>query len=366
MGVNLRHLWHAAVGATLVAGLGCAHAGTGHFNRDSWTREITKKDVDPATVVYPFDSTPDMEAWAREAVKRYAHLGSTSQLEALQTAMFDSAFDFTYDDDLTLTAAEAFRERHGNCMSFTALFIAMARSTGIPVFLMSVRRAPNVDLDQDLVVVNHHVVAGYRTAHKVIVYDFYVTSSAPFIQQRAIDDVMASAMYHNNLGGLAIRRGDLARASRDLAIAAALAPDWAPAWVNTGVARFRSGDADGALQAYDRALEADPNNSSALTNIAYVYRQLGREEEAENALRAAAHSTTNPFTLVAMADLELVRGNVGGASRYLRRAKRWFPREPAVYEALARVASAKGDGRREANYQARAAELRRMPVEGGG
>jgi Flp pilus assembly protein TadD len=356
------------VATLLVVAGGCAHAGSSpsHFNRDGWSQAILDKEIDPSEVVYPFDSTPELEAWVRDTLRRYVNAGSKSQLEVLQNEMFGSDFEFTYDEELTLTAAEAFETRRGNCMSFTALFVAMGRSAGIPTFLMAVRRAPEVDRVDDLVVVNRHVVAAHRDAHEVSVYDFYVASATPFIHQFVIDDVLATAMYHNNMGGAAIRHGDLEGAFLHLGITTTLAPQWGPGWVNLGVARFRSDDASGALAAYQHALEVDPNNSSALTNIAYVYRSQGRTDEAQNALRAAAHRTTNPFTLVAMADVEMVRGNLDQAARYLRKAKRWFGTEPEVYDALARLARYRDDPPRAKKYAARAAKLRKREAEANG
>jgi len=346
--------------AATVAIAGCVHAGepSAAFSRAQWERTIRRASLDSSNVVYPFETTPEMEAWVDEVLKRYANSGNLIRLNAIQTAMFDADFAFSYQDDVTLTAAQAFAQRRGNCMSFTALFIAMSRAAGIPTFLMSVRRTPEVDKDEDLVIVNRHVVAGFRNPSDVTVFDFYLTTESPFMQQRVIDDVMATAMYHNNLAGNAIRAGRLEEAARNLDIATALAPHWAPAWVNLGVVRFRRGDPMAAMEAYQEALMLEPTNSSALTNMAYVYRNLGREEEAQAVLRAAAHRTTNPFTLIAIADLEMVRGNLAEAERYLRRARWWYKDEPEVYVALARLARHRGRTDKADKYTARAEALR--------
>ena len=198
-------------------------------------------------------------------------------------------------------------------MAFTSMFVALSRSVGIRTFLVKVRRAPEANRDESVVVVNRHVVAGYRGPDKMTLYDFYVTSATPYIQHRVIDDLQASAMFHNNLGGAAIRDGDFDAAIRHLDIAIGLDPSWAPAWVNLGVARFRLGDSEGAMRAYERALEEEPGNSSAFSNIALLYRQQGREEEARTALMAAAEGRANPFTLIAMADVEIGRGDLDAA-----------------------------------------------------
>ena len=110
--------------------------------------------------------------------------------------------------------------------------------------------------------------------------------------------------------GSRIREGDYSEAIRQLEVAKALEPDWAPAWVNSGVAHGRLDQKEAAFAAYQRALVAEPGNSSALVNLAKLYLEQGREEEAETAMRAAAEGTRNPFTLIAMADADMVRGQI--------------------------------------------------------
>jgi Flp pilus assembly protein TadD len=361
----MKRRWFASVIAAAVVAAAVPSwsegAGSGAFNHEAWMDAVRSRGLDPADVVYPFHATDEMREWTAERLMAYQALGPSKQLEVLQQELFDpKQFDFAYQDAVTLAAPDAFAARHGNCMAFTSMFVALARSVGIPTFLVKVRRAPEADRDETVVVVNRHVVAGYRGTNEMSLYDFYVTSATPYIQHWVIDDVQASAMFHNNLGGEAIRKGDLAAAERHLVIATRLDPDWAPAWVNLGVARFRSGDAAAAMSAYERALEIEPGNSSALTNIALVHRQEGRDEEARAALRAAAEGRANPFTLIAMADVEMGRGDFDAAEKYLRRARWWYRDEPEVYDAMARLARRRGDDRRAADYAEDAAALRRQ------
>ena len=340
---------------------GCVHAGTSDlvFGPEEWSREIKKTDLDPSVVQYPFESSPEIEAWVAKVLKRHGHDSEGSRLDVIQSAMFEDDFDFTYEDGTTLTASEAFELRRGNCMSFTALFVTMARAAGIEAFLLAVRRTPGVDKEGDLVVLNHHVVAGYRGPRKVTIYDFNVTSSETFNQRFVVDDVMATAMYHNNLAGEAIRKDDFDSAVWHLEITTRLVPDWTHGWVNYGVARFRNGDVDGALACYERALQVKPNNPSALTNMAFVYRELGRYQEAETALRAAAHTSVNPYTLIAIADSEMIRGNYEEAASYLRRARWSYRSEPEVWEAMSRLASLRGESRKAERHASHADKLRR-------
>jgi Tfp pilus assembly protein PilF len=74
-------------------------------------------------------------------------------------------------------------------------------------------------------------------------------------------------------------------------------------------------------------------------------------------MRAAAESTRNPFTLIAMADAEMVRGNFEEAGQYLRRARWWYGKEPEVFLALSRLARLEGEKSKAEKYAKRALDL---------
>lgn len=346
-----------------VAGNAWANPKPRFFGYEEWEHVVIERQLDPREVVYPFETTPEMMAWAEEKLRSHIQKDGIQQLTALQDALFNSGFSFAYDDTSTLAAADAFAAREGNCISFTSLFVAISRGLGYPTFLASARRAPSVETTGGVTVVNHHVVAAFRSPRVVHIFDFASASSEPSSQKRVIDDIAASAIFHTNLGGDSIRDGDLDEALRHLEIATTLAPEWAPAWINLGVTRFRLGDHDGALEAYRSALVADPLNPSALNNMSIVYRSLGREEEAQTALRAAAEDTRSPFALIAMADVDMVRGDLESARRYLRRARWWCGKEPELYDALARLALYERDQAKAEKHARRAAELRRQRSE---
>jgi len=342
-----------------VAAQVCAGSGTEIFGYEEWRQAVAELDVDPNQVVYPFHVSDDMAAWAEEIIQGHRSQMPEVKLEILQHSFFDGGeFEFQYDVVRTLTAEEAFAARHGNCMSFTSLFIALSRSLGMRTFLVSVKRQPEVMKDEGLVVVNRHVVAGFKAPSKVHLFDFYVMNTSPHVTQRVLDDLEASAIYHTNIGGAAIRAGDPEEAVRNLEIAVVLAPRWAPAWINLGVARSRLDMTEEAFVAFQRALEVEPGNSSAFVNLAKLYGEQGQIEEADTAMRAAAESTRNPFTLIAMADAEMARGNFEEARQYLRRARWWYGKEPEVYLALSRLATHEGEKSKAKKYAKRAMELR--------
>jgi len=351
------------LGMVLAALVGCSttFASTGrdpiYFGRASWTAAVIERGLDPAEIVYPFDVTPEMKAWAEAATEH--DTGTVSRLNRLQAALFSpDGFPFNYDQRVTLPARQAFQERRGNCLAFTSMFVTLARSIGLPGFLVMVQRSPTVERDEEVVIVNRHVVAGYSEASRLYLFDFYERSEMPYIQTRVVDDLAASALFHTNFGGDAIRDGDVEGAQRNFRLATVLAPELAAPWIGLGVTQFRQGHLEAALESYRHALEVEPGNPSALTNMAYIYRRQGLQAQAEAALRAAGKGSSSPFTLIALADIELAQGDVRQAKRYLRKARHNYRDEPEVWEAMARLETAVGDESAAERYQERAQALR--------
>lgn len=306
-------------------------------------------DLGPIRAVEPFSATPEMVTWAREATREA--WTSLEKLDALQGALLGRDFEFTYDGDTTLTAAEAFDVRQGNCLTFTTLFVALARATGVDARLVSIERAHEFEEKGDLLVVTRHVVVGYRYQSRTHLIDFAATDDQPPMRWSFLEDAVGAAMIHTNRGVLDLRDGDLASALRHFEIATDLAPEWPDAWVDLGLARRRLGDLEGAHAAYARALEIDPAHAATLSNLAALYQFEGRDEEADVAMRAAADSRGSPWALIALADAEMSAGDLDAARSALRKARWRHPGSAEIHEARhrwARLAGKPGMARRAA------------------
>jgi len=107
-----------------VAGSVWANPRPRFFGYEEWEQAVIERQLDPRDVVYPFETTPEMMAWAEKKLRSYAQKDDILQLTVLQNALFNASYSFTYDNLRTLTAADAFAAGEGNCMSFTSLFVA--------------------------------------------------------------------------------------------------------------------------------------------------------------------------------------------------------------------------------------------------
>jgi Flp pilus assembly protein TadD len=300
-----------------------------------WAAELSRRGVDVRDVPDPLAVTEPMH----KAAEEMAGLGpAPDRLRRLQAAFFDEAkFPFRYAYRGTFTAGEAFARREGNCLSFTNLFVAMGRSLGIPVTTALVTRAQASEKEGDLIIVNNHVVAALDYGTQWQYFDFDRRPHEPPTATRPLNDLWITALYLNNRGADELRAAHPDIALRYFQYATKLAPGFAAGWGNVGVARRRTGDVQGAFDAYAQALSISADDPTILGNLASLYRSLGMESEAEMALKSVKLATATPHVLIVRGDLELAKGRTRAALRLYKRARSLGPKLADPWVAIARV-----------------------------
>jgi Flp pilus assembly protein TadD len=349
----MKSLWVLLVLATVA----CSSTSRNltNLSPEAWDFEVRSRGVDPREAPNPLTITEPMRS---EALRIAGHGGILERLKQLQVSLFDSdTFPFSYASRVTLTAAEAFHRREGNCLSFTNLFVAMSRSMGVPVTTALVLRSRGSEKEGDLIVVNNHVIAVFAYGGGTEYYDFDRTREQRPAAIKVLDDMWITALYLNNRGADELRAGHPDVAVRHFRNAVKLAPEFAPAWGNLGVALRRVNDVPAAFQAYERALAIEPDNPTVLTNLAGLYRSTGREPEAQIALKAGRVSGASPHVLLMRGDLELAQGRPEKALEFYRRARRLNSLLPDAWIAMAKAKHALGKDSTAVRYLNRALEL---------
>jgi tetratricopeptide (TPR) repeat protein len=302
--------------------------------QDAWERAVFERGVDPRSIENPLAYTEEM----RRAAMEVARGGSTREkLSRLQRHLNgDEGSVFTYEVGTTLTAREAFEERVGNCVSFTNLFIAMARSIGIPVRPALLHRARDPEMDGDLVVFRNHVVAAYGRGTGTLLFDFNLLDDSDILYFTLIDDLWNTGVYLNNLGARELREGRLERAEALLEQAVALAPRFTSTYVNLGVVRRRRGDVEGALAAYAVGLRTNAGDNQIWANVkSLVLDGATRRLRAEGWTEGEIPDTAPGLAL--RGDLALGRGYRQGAKKMYREAIGLDPTAPEPRIGLARL-----------------------------
>jgi tetratricopeptide (TPR) repeat protein len=245
--------------------------------------------------------------------------------------------------EVTRTAPATFRDRQGNCLSFTLLFVALARAAGLDASMQTVDVPPQWTYD-GLVVIANHVNAVVRVGPgEVTIVDFNIRPYEAGQRRRRISDAHALGLFYSNLGAEAMLRDEYPAALVFFREAVRVHPDIADAWVNLGVLYSRHGFYEHAEAAYLRALEADAKDQSALGNLALVYETLGETElAAEYRERVQRYRERNPYYHYAKAARAYEDGRLEAALASLRKALRLKRDEHAFHVLRGEVLEAMG------------------------
>jgi Flp pilus assembly protein TadD len=264
-----------------------------------------------------------------------------------------------YTDDFTRTASGTFHDRVGNCLSFTMLFVALARAAGLDARYQVVDVPPTWTDDLGLIAVGSHVNALVEApADRKFVVDF---NDAFFREQyptRTVSDDYAAALYYNNLGAEALGRRDNESSFALLREAARTYPDMPAAWVNLGVLYLRFKHLDYAEAAFLRALETDPREQSAFSNLESVYTALGHSDlAARYGAQIRHYRDINPYYHYAVAQAAFYQKRYDDALASLRAAIRLKGDDGQFYSLQGQALVALGREDRAVASFARAKEL---------
>lgn len=297
---------------------------------------------------------PEMRAFlARFVDKKDAHHIRAQNL--LRALMQEGIYRVEYDDQ-THTAAETFHTKSGNCVSFTNLFVAMAREVGIDAHFQEVEIPPDWTLEGGAFVLNRHInVLVKLTARGDYVVDFNFDEFRTSYERRAVRDERALAHYYNNIGVDHMQADDAVEALRYFRKAIEYDRRFSAPWGNLGTLYRRNGSMAYAEAAYLQALAANSNDSVAMSNLAALYKQLGDAERATTyRQRVETHRMRNPYYRYRLGREAFLAGDYERAIDHLRYAIKRKKNEDDFYLLLGLSYHQSGDTRNAQRWLARA------------
>src|SRR5690606_31301405 len=123
------------------------------------------------------------------------------QLERLGVLVSDqTALAIEYDNDRTRTVAETGRDRRANCVSYTLLFVALARAAGMDAYVQEAGEVLAWYRDAGVIYSASHVNAGIRSGMRQQTVDVDRNILATRGRPRGVSDARALAHFYNNRG----------------------------------------------------------------------------------------------------------------------------------------------------------------------
>ena len=277
----------------------------------------------------------------REFTARYATRGSddTGKAWMLAYASLDPyLLDFEYDPMVTLPADEAFRVGRGNCLTFSSMFIAMARDLGLRAWYQEVIVPPEWSAVNETLLVGKHVNAVVSEWGSRYVIDVSRRKKTALEETRRMSDEEALAQYYNNLGAEALLAKELPTAHAYFRKALEARPGLAYVWSNLGVVFRRNGQTADAIFSYQAAIEQDPSHEVALNNLHTLYTEEG-DLEAAAAIeqRVQRNRRNNPYYLHHLAEIASEERRWSDAIELLNKAIRLESNEYRFHFALAQA-----------------------------
>jgi Flp pilus assembly protein TadD len=248
-------------------------------------------------------------------------------------------------NDRTYTAAEAFHLREANCLSFTNMFVALARSASLPVSYQEVDVPPDWSLQGDTMVLNRHINAIISTKEgPEHVVDFNIADFRASYDRRKVPDKRAFAHYYSNLGAERLQANDRIGALRYLRKAIEQDGTFTAPWVNLGTLYMRARQPEWASAAWRHALAIDPGEVVALSNLERLYREQGDTAMADEiAQRIEGHRMRNPYYRYYLARKAFDRQDYDSAIAHMRVATRQKKNEDTFYALLGLSYLRRGD-----------------------
>ena len=241
-----------------------------------------------------------------------------------------------YQEHPTYGVAESYARRRVNCLSFTMMFIALARASGIDAYAQVSEDTLAMRLVDDTLLRAKHVKAGIDAGGLQYTVDVGWRSVVAERRPRRVSDARLVALLHNNNAVEHLQRGERAGATAEITAALELDPGSAMLWSNAGVIELRSGHRDAAERAYLSALDLERDHIGALGNLVALYRASGATRLAnryDGRLRRA--QAADPFSQFLMAQDLMASGDYGAAASRYRRAIRLLPNQPQFHRSLA-------------------------------
>jgi len=252
---------------------------------------------------------------------------------------------FDYRPELTLSPTETFDQNAGNCLSFSAMFMMMARHLDLNAWYQEVEVPQQWSNNNDTLLVSMHVnvvIESTRSGASWVI-DVSGMDNSRYRLQRRIKDSVVLAQYYNNRGAEALTEGDLGWAYAYFTKAIETEPGLHYLWSNLGVVYSRNEQLDDAMQAYLAALKLDSGSTMAANNLYMIYEKTGNlQAGADLQKRVEKNRRKNPYYLTHLSTVAYDEGRLEESRELVEKALKLQQNEYRFHYQLARILGSEG------------------------
>ncbi|MGJ8693170.1 MAG: tetratricopeptide repeat protein [Thalassotalea sp.] len=294
-----------------------------------------------------FQLSPEMIKLVETNIKPFSPLNH--QVKDLVNLIFDEQqIGLSYQNLANLTAEQTFRSREANCISLTVMAYALAKQAGLNVSFQDVKvpeywiRNGKYSLltgHVNLVITQSYLENIEYIYHpQTLIIDFDPQISKKQFPSKKINKQRIIAMFYTNKGAQAMieRNYDLAYAY--LKAAVVKSPTYSPAWGNLGILYRLIEENTLAIQTYEYAISLNNKNYTAATNLAILFKKLGRLADADN-IQQQLHALRlkNPYYHTLLGENAFYRGAYIDALASYKQAIRLDSKQHEFYFGISKV-----------------------------
>lgn len=308
-----------------------------------------------------FGLTEEMQVFAEAATAQATR--SDEKAAALHNALITSTSlggrGITYSAYDTITGIEAFERRQANCISYTLLYVAMARYLGLNAEVNEVMLPPTWDMRaSDTYLLMRHVnakvfmprrsgafarVIGSADVSDIVV-DLEMRRYRPHYKQKVIGTDLVAAQFYSNRGMELAAEGNAREGFLYLRKALLMSQQPSYIWSNFGSFYRRQKLLPQAEAIYLHGLSINPRDYTIMHNLAGLYKDMGNAEQSEYyQKRVYQHRNANPYYMYKRAEDALQKNDYGIALTLIKQAIAKEKNEARFYRLGADIYDKLGD-----------------------
>jgi tetratricopeptide (TPR) repeat protein len=274
--------------------------------------------------------------------------------QILRDLFSKSDLSLIYGSQANLTASETFDAGVANCLSLTIMTYALATQARLSTQFQDVLIDEYWTQSNAGVFLNGHVnlkINGATSNTKIVYFssrslivDFMPVYGAKSPPTEPLDKQHVVALFYNNKGADALVSGEHDLAYKYFKEAIQLAPQDAAIFNNLALLYKRVGNIEKTEEVLVHALSLNPDNLNAKENLAYVYMNSQRHDQAQVLLTNIKKiRSSNPYYFLMLGGQDYYRGNYESSIQHLKKALKLSRDNHEIYFGLAKSYLGLGD-----------------------